>query len=803
MVSPKILAGNKFPDYIVHRKKTIFFLFLLVIYAFSLPKALFNQPTSMVLEDKNGNLLGARIAADGQWRFPYQKEVPEKYIKALVCFEDKRFWYHFGIDPLSLVRAIGQNIRGAHIVSGGSTVTMQVIRMSRSNPPRTIFQKIIEAILATRLELTHSKKKILALYASNAPYGGNVVGLDAASWRYFGKQAALLSWAEAATLAVLPNSPALIHPARNRNTLLEKRNRLLDKMQQEGIFDATTCSLAKDETLPDAPYPLPRLAPHLLDRAYLEHFSGKKEAITRIRTTIDLKLQENLNELLANHQNRLSGNGIHNIASVILDTETGNILAYTGNVMGAGKTHGEDVDIIRAPRSTGSILKPFLYALALQEGIILPNSLMSDIPIYISGFQPENFLETYDGVVPARRALARSLNIPMVRLLNEYGVERFHYQLKNMGFSTFTFPSSRYGLSLILGGAEANLLEITNAYTCMARVVSHFPDLDGKYDLNDWHTANYIFQNSIKKPKKIVVEAPLLSAAAIYATLDAMKEVERPTAEGNWEVFQSSRTVAWKTGTSFGFRDAWAVGTTPRYTVGIWVGNADGEGRPGLVGVEAAAPILFDIFERLPTSDWFSMPYDDMQEVKICQKSGDRALDFCPSDSMFVPKTCLKATACERHQLLHLDKTTDFQVSSECEQPENMRHEAWFTLSPAEEFYFKNKNPDYKSLPPFRVGCGNSIEKNSVLQLIYPKHAGTRIYVPIDFDGKSGKTVFKAAHRNAAATVHWHLDAQYIGSTKEFHQLEWNPPVGKHVLTLVDDVGNQLEQAFEVLGRKG
>jgi penicillin-binding protein 1C len=776
---------------------------LTILYIFALPTSLFHAPTSMVLEDKNGNLLGARIAADGQWRFPYQNDIPEKYVKSVVTFEDKRFWYHFGIDPIGIIRAIGQNIGGGHIVSGGSTLTMQVIRMSRNNPPRTIFQKIIEAILATRLELTHSKKKILALYASNAPFGGNVVGLDAAAWRYFGKQAALLSWAEAATLAVLPNSPALIHPARNRNTLLEKRNRLLDKMQSEGVFDATTCSLAKDETLPDAPYPLPRLAPHLLDRAFLEHFSGKKDAITRIRTTIDIKLQENLNELLTNHQSRLRGNGIHNVASVILDTESGNILAYTGNVMGAGKEHGEEVDVIHAPRSTGSILKPFLYAFSLQDGIILPNSLMSDVPTYIGGFQPENFLETYDGVVPARRALARSLNIPMVRLLNEYGVERFHYRLKNMGFTTFTFPASHYGLSLILGGAEANLLEIANAYSCMARVVSHFPDIDGRYDTNDWHPATYILPTkSTKKTKNIVADAPILSAAAIYATLDAMKEVERPTAEGNWEVFQSSRTVAWKTGTSFGFRDAWAVGTTPRYTVGVWVGNADGEGRPGLVGVEAAAPILFDIFERLPASDWFSIPYDDMKAVQVCQKSGDRALAFCPSDTMWIPKTCLKAAACDRHQLIHLDKSQDVQVTSDCESPENMRHEAWFTLSPAEAYYFKNKNPDYKALPPFRTDCGNNTEKNNVLQLIYPKHAGTRVYIPIDFDGKSGKTVFKAAHRNATATVHWHLDTQYIGSTKEFHQLEWNPPVGKHVLTLVDEVGNRLEQAFEVLGRK-
>ena len=247
-------------------KTTIVLSALLLLWIFCLPRPLFNKPVSVILEDNRGDLLGARIATDGQWRFPYQAEIPEKYATCVVAFEDKRFWWHPGVDPVSLTRALWLNARQGSVVSGGSTLTMQVIRLARDNPPRTIWQKIVEMFMATRLELACSKHKILALYASNAPFGGNVVGLEAASWRYYGKPPTLLSWAEAATLAVLPNSPALIHPGRNRDALLTKRNRLLNRLLDQGKLTPSECTLAKDEPLPDAPHPLPQLAPHLLDR---------------------------------------------------------------------------------------------------------------------------------------------------------------------------------------------------------------------------------------------------------------------------------------------------------------------------------------------------------------------------------------------------------------------------------------------------------------------------------------------------------------------------------------------------------
>ncbi len=513
-------------------------IFSLWYLFFSLPNELFNDPVSVVLEDRNGELLGARIAADGQWRFPNVDTVPTKFTEALISFEDKRFYYHIGIDPLSIGRAVIQNIRNRSVVSGGSTISMQLLRMARKGKDRNLRQKFIEAILATRLELKYSKRYILNEYASNAPFGGNVVGINAASWRYYGKKPNLLSWGEAATLAVLPNAPALIHPGRNRDALYKKRNRLLDKMLAEGKIDSTTCNLAKVEPLPDEPLPLPRLAPHLLERAKIEVFNKNKHQ-ARIKSTVDKQLQIFTNNIVKKHHGVLSANSIHNIAVVVSDVETGNVLAYVGNVYDqTSDEHGHEVDIITASRSSGSILKPFLYALQLNEGQILPTNILPDIPTQMKNYRPQNYYETYDGTVPADIALARSLNVPAVRMLQEYGLEKFHFYLKKLGISTINHPPSYYGLPLVLGGAEVKLWDLVGTYASMARTLNHFYEYDGRYDANDFRSLNYLqdVQFGLAKREKLLKEPPILGASAVHGTFEAMLKVERPTEDGAWEL---------------------------------------------------------------------------------------------------------------------------------------------------------------------------------------------------------------------------------------------------------------------------
>jgi penicillin-binding protein 1C len=779
-----------------NHKRLLLYAGLLVfalVFWFSLPSPLFEEPLSTVLLDRNGNLLGAKISADQQWRFPECDTVPEKFRLAITNFEDRYFRYHPGFNPAALARAVYLNLRRQRIVSGGSTISMQVIRLVRKNRERTYLEKVREIYLAFRMEVTHSKADILRLYASHAPFGGNVVGLDAAAWRYFGVDPGHLSWAESATLAVLPNSPGLIYPGRNPETLLARRNRLLDVLCSRGVIDRPTCELAKSEKLPEKPYPLPQFSRHLLERAV-----GEGSKATRINSTLDISVQRRVNDILDIHGTQLRANEIYNAAAIVIEVNTGNVLAYVGNIPGWGNAeHGNKVDIVAAPRSTGSILKPFLFAAMLNDGLILPTTLVPDIPMQIGGFIPENYNLTYDGAVPARMALSRSLNIPAVKMLQTYRYEQFYAMLRKLGMSTLTKPADHYGLSIILGGAEATLWDLAAIYASMARTLNHFSMNGGKYSKSDFHPPIYQ-QSGNQKVQSFTDQSSWFDAGSVWLTFETMVEVSRPDAELQWQQFSSSHKIAWKTGTSFGNRDAWSVGVTPEYVVAVWAGNASGEGRPGLTGVGAAAPILFDIFKTLPAITWFKMPEAALMKVAVCRYSGYRATSLCEfTDTLLIQKAGAKTAACPFHQLIHLDKTGKWQVNSNCESPDNMQHVSWFVLPPVQEWYFRNKNPFYKVLPPFRANCAGNAERRN-MDIIYPKNNAI-IYVPVELDGKPGSVVFKVAHRNPATMVFWHLDDRFIGTTSQIHQMALSPVRGIHRLTLVDQNGESMAIRFEVI----
>ncbi|MBE7175380.1 MAG: penicillin-binding protein 1C [Mucilaginibacter polytrichastri] len=767
---------------------------LLLAFWFCLPSSLFDQPDSFVLEDARGELLGATIAADGQWRFPQHDTVPEKFARCITAFEDKRFYYHPGVDPLAMARAIRQNFARKRTVSGGSTLTMQVIRLARPSR-RTLGNKMLEAVRAMRLELTHSKKSIMGLYASHAPFGSNVVGLDAAAWRYYGRDPAQLSWGEMAALAVLPNAPSLVHPGKNSRILLAKRNRLIDRLVAAKEIPAEDGELAKSEPVPDRPFALPRLAPHLLDR-FRSDARADKTLPHRIRSTVSGRLQQQVSDILERRHSMLRTNGVNNIAALVLDVETGGALAYCGNIFHPENAELEShVDVIRAARSPGSTLKPFLYGAMLNEGMLMPNSLVPDIPTQIAGYEPENYDLGYDGAVPASRALARSLNIPAVRMLQQYRYERLHALLRKMGLKSLNRPPDHYGLSLILGGGEATLWELAGMYASMARSLNHFSLYKGRYAAADWHAPAYFTPENRVKPE--LLNQGLLNAGAIWQTFRAMEEVMRPGEDLLWQQFDSSQPVAWKTGTSFGFRDGWAIGVTRKYVVAVWTGNTDGEGRPGLIGVETAAPALFDIFRILPASPAFPMPVSDMAQVEVCDDSGFRAAEGCPRHSrQYVPKSCAQSPVCPYTRLVHLDKSGKFQVTDACESPENMVHKGWFVLPPAMEYYYKTRNYSYRILPPFLPGCGDT-EEARPMELIYPKNHA-RIYIPLELDGERGNVIFNAAHRGEGS-VFWHIDGNFVGETRNLHQLALNPSPGKHTITLVDREGNRLQQAFTVV----
>jgi penicillin-binding protein 1C len=539
------------------------------------PLPRFKAPLSTVLEARDGSLLGARIADDGQWRFPPTDSVPYKFEKALLSFEDNYFYYHPGVNPVSIIRALIINIRAGKVVSGGSTLTMQVARLSRGNRTRSYPGKIIEILSAIKLEIFKSKKEILKMYVANAPFGGNTIGLEAATWRYSGTSSYNLSWAEAAAFAVLPNSPSLVFPGKNQDKLKKRRDDLLKKMFSKKIIDSLSLVLSLDEPLPGNPKPLPAKAPHLTDKFFRES-RGKI-----VRTTIDPDLQEKITEIINSHQATLRNNFIFNSACIVVGVENGDVLAYVGNSTRSGPDlYGGDVDIIQSMRSTGSILKPILYAGMQNSGDILPDALIPDIPTHFSGFSPANFDRTFSGAVTAGNALSQSLNIPAVRMLQKYNPEKLLALLKKTGFTSFNNPAGYYGLSLILGGGEVSLWELTGVYASLSRVLGRFTR-EKNYRISDYHPPVLVTTDLTGKKNPVSTDIPL-SASSIWLTYEALQKVNRPESESGWQFFSSSGSLAWKTGTSFGFRDAWAVGTTPGYVIGVWAGNADGEGRPGL-----------------------------------------------------------------------------------------------------------------------------------------------------------------------------------------------------------------------------
>lgn len=767
----------------------------IVWFTFCLPNPLFKEPTSTIITDVNGGLLNAKIASDGQWRFPVADSVPYKFEKSVIYFEDQYFRYHLGINPVSILKAFFTNIKAGKTVRGGSTITSQVIRLSRKGKKRTVPEKIVEFILAFRLELSWSKDKILTHYASYAPYGGNVVGLEAASWRYYGRPSYKLSWGESATLAVLPNAPSLIYPGKNHEILLKKRNKLLDKLHQKKIIDSLTCELAKYEPLPGKPRPLPQIATHLLSRAIIEGHEGQ---ITQV--TIDKKIQINCNKITERYHKSLLNNEIHNAAAIVIEVGSGHVLAYVGNTnMDTNEEEsGNFVDIITSLRSSGSTLKPFLFALMLKDGQILPNTLIPDIPTQISGFSPKNFNRGYDGAVPAGNAIARSLNIPAVRMLKEYGLEKFYYQMPDFGITSINEPANHYGLTLILGGAEVSLWELSSAYTGMARMLNRYTHGDSEYYTDNYHPAE-IYVNNKDFQERNTRGTDVFGAGPAWLTFEALTEMNRPL-EGNvWHRFNSSKKIAWKTGTSFGHRDAWAIGVTPGYVVGTWVGNADGEGRPGMTGASAAAPLMFEIFKILPESGWFEIPYDDLVKIKVCKKSGYKSSDLCmDTESTYVPLNGLKSALCPYHKKVFLDKTGHYRVTSDCYKVTDMKEQIWFVLPTVMEWYYKSKNPFYVTLPPYHPDCNNN-ETN--LDIIYPQ-PGARIFIPRGFGSVRQKTVFEAAHRNPSETIFWHLDNEYLGSTNTIHQMEVLTTPGEHILTLVAEDGETLKRKFTVINKE-
>lgn len=751
----------------------LFLLFLCI------PVPKFDDPYSTVLTAKDGELLGAHIADDGQWRFPATNNYSDKYIACVVEYEDQQFFRHWGFNPIAFFQALIENTRAGKVVRGGSTISMQVVRLSRKNKPRTYGEKFLEVVLALRLELHYSKKSILDLYAAHAPFGGNVVGIDAAAWRYFHTTPDQLTWSEAATLAVLPNSPAMIHPGRSRERLLDKRDALLKRLTDSqayiprryrtSSFTRDDCELAMMEGLPEKPYDMPQLAYHyLMDQE-------KRHKGEQIHSNLDYRLQKKVMEVMNRHYEANTQNQIENAAVYVVDYLSNEVVVYVGN--NANAKDAAMVDMVKAQRSTGSILKPFLFAAMLDEGTLLPTMLLPDVPMSLSGYTPKNYSGQYWGAVSANVALQHSLNAPFVYLLKQYGHQRFHSLLRRLNLSGIVFDADHYGLSLIVGGAEASLYDIVNAYANMARKLAASVH-DG-------------FEGQVSDG------CSPFSADAIAITFDVMKGLTRPTSQTGWSGFSSSKQVAWKTGTSFGFKDSWTIGVTDRYVIGVWAGNADGEGRPGLTGVGIAAPLMFDIAALLKDNYTYPTATLSAIEVEVCADSGYPNSEICKkTKKVMMPDVEIKTGVCPYHKKVFLDSTRQYQVLPDCYPVDQRRYEAYFVLPPVMEWFYKKHSAMYRPLPMLYPSCATA-HPDDVMAFVYPK-SDARVTIPIGIRGDRQQIIFEIAHRNPRKTIYWTLNDVFIGQTCLNHQMPIDVEKGTYKLRCVDEDGVELNRKIVV-----
>ena len=740
-----------------------------------LPQEALHRPTSTLVFARDGQLLQAFISADDMWRIQTPLEGISPHLqRCLLGFEDRWFYRHQGVNPFALGRALVQNLRAGRIVSGGSTITMQIARMMEPKR-RTYLGKFWEVLRAFQLELRYSKRQLLEIYYNIAPYGGNIEGVAAAAWLYFGKEPSQLSLGEAALLTALPNSPTACRPDANPGKARAARNRVLARLRRQRWISAAAYREALREEVPFGREQLPRLAPH-----FCQDLHGDYPGEARLRTTLDRRLQSVAEDLLRLHLGRLRDEGITNGAIVILDNRRHEILALVGSGDFDDRLHAGQVNGALAPRSPGSALKPFLYALALREGLISPAHYLEDVPSDFAGYAPENYDRTFNGVISARTALERSLNLPAVGLEQALGRKGLYTLLEQAGVADLR-PREQYGLSIALGACEISLLDASALYSALA--------CGGEY----------------VEPRRLLAErrssgVQLFDAGTAYLITDILTGLRRPDLPVCWE-FTSLPQVAWKTGTSYGHRDAWSIGYNPRYTVGVWLGNFSGAGARNLVGAEVAAPILFELMNNLCRGQqipWFGRPSSvDVREV--CGLSGQVPGPHCPVliEEMYLPDRSPE-TSCRFHVAVEIDEATGYRLPPHYPGRRQTQTLVYVQWPPRVGTWLESTGHPIDRLPPLLPAWQGT--NPGAPPIIRSPSQGCqyrlREGVPVEFQ----KICLEASAGNDVRKLYWFVDGRLLGTVKPGERLFYVPVAGKHRLVCQDDQGRSTEFPLVIEG---
>ena len=810
-------------------------LFVLANWCFPLPKAQLHRPSSPIVLDRNGEWLRAFLAADGMWRFSRQPQevfdepdpaltenrqpITDNYFfhQAILTSEDRWFYYHFGINPISIATAFYDNLTAGKVVRGGSTITMQLARLMEPKA-RNVPNKLWEMFRAFQLELTYSKSEILTFYFNMLPYGGNIVGTAAASRFYFNKPQYAMSLGEAALLAAIPNAPERLRPDRFPENARKAREKVLNRLLAHRQISEQQWRAALQEPIPTKRYPLPFKAPHLA--RLLVKGKGRHARPTtggRIYTTIDVKVQETARRILreyldpsyagvANH--RLPSTG----AVVVMDTPSRQVLAMVGSHDFFDRKALGQINGTLAPRSPGSALKPFVYALAIEQGLIMPETLLFDVPVTYAGYEPVNYDGKYSGYVTARQALARSLNVPAVNLNARLKNDTLHAFLKQAGISTLT-GAKKYGLSMVLGGCEVNLLELTTLYAGLANMGEFAPyQLVKRYQSPAPQTfsdqlsvkgSGVESESALTDNRQLVTDNPskrLLRQETSFIITEMLTTLQLPAnTVKNPEAFESTLNlpkIAWKTGTSYGHRDAWCIGYSPKLTIGVWLGNFDGKGSSRMSGTDAATPILFALFTALTGQDthrWFTKP-EQLKTRDVCTLSGAPVSPHCPTrkSDLYIPGVSPVAT-CTMHKRIAIDAATGYSLCSHCRNLDKTESQSGYKTVSFEEWpaaaatWLAENGFAVPLLPPHNPLCNGAIAGTP--PVILSPTEDTVYYIRPGIPLENQKIRLSASASNRTQELFWFLDGELIFKGNAGQQYWLTPVKGKHLLTCVDAEG--------------
>lgn len=741
-------------------------LFFILNWIFPLPDKV---EYSTIITDNKGEIVNAYLTSDQKWRMKTElDEISPLLQKTIVAKEDRHFYSHPGVNIFAVIRAFFSNIFHWRRMSGASTITMQVAKMLEPGK-RNIWSKFREMFRALQLEMRYSKKEILQLYLNLVPYGGNIEGVKAASLLYFNKNPDHLSLAEITALSIIPNKPGVMVPGRNNDFIVKERNRWLEKFAERNVFTKKEIEDALAEPLTVTRGAVPHYIPHLSYK--LKKQSGTSTSLSIIKTNIDLNTQLKTEKLVEDYVRTQRLKNIKNAAVVIIDNRTHKVITYVGSSNFKDTTDGGQVNGANAVRQPGSTLKPLLYAMCFDEGLLTPKTMVTDVAVNYDGYAPENYDEKFNGYVTIEYALEHSLNIPAVKSLRMLGLEKMIQKLSNCHFKQIQKDRRKLGLSLILGGCGTTLEEMTSLFSVFAN--------NGRFI-----SPAYIQSDSTGSNRD---GQTVLSPAATFMINEILSKVNRPDFPINWTATERMPKIAWKTGTSYGRKDAWSIGYNKNYTVGVWSGNFSGVGVADLSGANIATPLLFKIFNTIDydsDEEWFKQPNDcDIRQV--CSETGLIPSDHCTNlvTDYFIPLIS-STKACSNWQEIMISPDEKISYCKSC-APESGYKKKWYKIvEPDMQAWFEENRIAYQKIPEHNPNC-ELIFKGSAPAITFPVNGME--YIINKKDPEPLQLTCKTA--NDVSKVYWYINNKFFKSCNVGEKQFFVPEEGPVKISCTDDKG--------------